>query len=227
MVPAPRLRFAALLALLACAVGSIALAGPTKPPVTKIVFRGISPQLSSDSFLAKPKTIYIAGDSYSRTEEEADPARAIHGVMVISEPNIWVINLFDWTGRHMVDPGPTFVVHHEILKRGAPKEFSNLEFGKEVDFFLAHNATSLGSRDLDQQRCEASEFKSNTYRIVLYTTAETHVPFQLEVYKDDKLDFAVRYIGYQTGLPFDASLFEPPSGITFIEDASKRLFRQD
>jgi hypothetical protein len=226
-LPAPRLRFCALLALLASTISSIALADSAKPPVTRIVFRAITPQLSPNSFAAKPKTIYIAGESYARTEEEPDPARGIHGLMVITEPDIWMINLLDRTGRHMVDPGPTFVVHHEILKRGAPKEFAQLEFGREVAFFLANKATSLGSRELDQQRCEASEFKSNIYRIVLYTIAGTHIPFQLEVYEDEKLDFTVRYVSYQTNLPFDASLFKPPSGITFTEDASKRLSRPD
>jgi outer membrane lipoprotein-sorting protein len=84
-----------------------------------------------------------------------------------------------------------------------------------------HKAVSLTSREIDHQRCEASQFKHEAYRIVLYTTSDTHIPFQLEIYKGGKLDVQVRYISYQTDLPFDASLFEPPSGITIIEEPPK------
>jgi hypothetical protein len=209
------LHFSIIAGLLLC---NTAFAGAAKPGVTKIVSRFISPQIPPDSFAAKPKTFYIAGDSYSRVEEEPDAANGIHGLIIISEPDSWMINLFDHTGRHIVDPGPTFIVHHNILGREAPKEFASFEFGKEITFMRTHKAASLASRVIDGSRCEGSEFKYDAYRIVLYTTSDTRVPFQLEVYKDGKLDFEVRYVSYQTHLPFDASLFKPPSGIT-IEEA--------
>jgi hypothetical protein len=202
-------------------LSQVALANSDKPPITKIVTRIVSPQTSRNSFAAKPKTLYIAGDSYSRSEEEPDPQQRIHGLIVVSEPDVWMINLFDHTGRHIVDPGPTFIVHHNILERDAPKEFASLEFGKEREFMQAHKAVVLASREIDRQRYESSEFKHERYRIVLYTTSDTHIPFQIEIHKDGKLDFAVRYISYQVNLPFDASLFKPPSGITITEEPRK------
>lgn len=198
-----------------------AFAGATGPSVTKIVSRLISPQIPPDSFAAKPKTVYIAGDSYARIEEEPDPAHGIHGLIVISEPDSWMINLLDHSGRHIVDPGPTFIVHHNILEREAPKEFASFEFGKEIAFMRTHKAVSLAPREIDHQRCEASQFKHEAYRIVLYSTSDTHIPFQLEIYKHGKLHFEVRYISYQTDLPFDASLFKPPSSITIMEEPHK------
>jgi hypothetical protein len=207
-----------VMGLLLC---QVALAESAKPPITKIVSRIVSPQIPPESFAAKPKTLYIASDTYSRSEEEPDPQQGIHGLIVVSEPDVWMINLFDHTGRHIIDPGPTFIVHHNILEREAPKEFATLEFGKEMEFMRAHKAVSLAPREVDHQQCEASEFKHETYRIVLYTTSDTHIPFQIEVHKDGKLDFAVRYISYQTNLPFDARLFKPPSGITITEEPHK------
>jgi hypothetical protein len=202
-------------------LSQVALAESDKPPITKIVTRIVSPQISPDSFAAKPKTLYIASDSYSRSEEEPDPQQRIHGLIVVNEPDVWMINLFDHTGRHIVDPGPTFIVHHNILGGDAPKEFASLEFGKEKEFMQTHKAIGLASREIDDQRCEASEFRHEMYRIVLYTASDTHIPFQIEIHKDGKLDFAFRYISYQVNLPFDAALFRPPSGIRITEEPRK------
>jgi hypothetical protein len=84
--------------------------GSNKPPVTRIVTRYLSPVIQPGSFGAKPKTLYIASDGYSRTEEEPDPEQGVHGLIIVSEPDVWMINLFDHTGRHIVDPGPTYNV---------------------------------------------------------------------------------------------------------------------
>src|SRR5438045_7621317 len=70
-----------------------AFAEPTKPKVIKIVSRFISSEIPPNSFAAKPKTIYIAGDSYSRVEEEPDREHGIHGLIIVSEPDSWMINL--------------------------------------------------------------------------------------------------------------------------------------
>ena len=99
----------------------------------------MGPEIQPGSFAAKPRTLYIAGNFFSRTEEEPDPEQRIHGLSIASEPNVWMIrNLFDHTGRHIVDPGPTYIVHHPILKKEAPGESDALEFGKEVAFFRAY-----------------------------------------------------------------------------------------
>jgi hypothetical protein len=121
-------RILILIGLLLC--NAAAFAGSTNPEVTRIVCRFVSPEIPPDSFGAKPRTIYIAGESYSRVEEELDSAHGIHGLIVISEPDSWMINLVDRSGRHIVDPGPTFIVHHRIMATDAPRELANLEFGK-------------------------------------------------------------------------------------------------
>src|SRR5215468_11065783 len=105
-------------------------AEPAAPPMTKIVARLISPLVPSDSFAAKPKTLYRAGDSYARIEMEADTARGVQELVVISEPDLWVINLLDRTVKHELDKGPTYLVHCPILPTDGPAEFSRLEFGR-------------------------------------------------------------------------------------------------
>ena len=42
-------------------------------------------------------------------------------------------------------------------------------------------------------------------------------PLQVEVTKNGKPDMAVEYLEYETGLPFDPTLFELPKGIKISE----------
>ncbi|HTE93949.1 MAG TPA: hypothetical protein VK678_10615, partial [Bradyrhizobium sp.] len=197
-------------------IGHLAAAEP-KPPMTRIEYRAISPKIPADSFAAKPKIQYIAGTTYSRTEEQPDPPERIHGLIICAEPDIWMVNLIPRTAQHIVDPGPTFITHHNILDRDAPKAFASLEFGKEIEFFRSHHATPLEAQSLDGQRCEVFEFKHESYRIVLFVRPDTHQPFHFDVFRDDKAFFSIRYLIYQTNLPFDPALFKPPAGITITE----------
>ncbi|QIF02390.1 hypothetical protein [Roseimicrobium sp. ORNL1] len=192
-------------------------AADSKPPLTRIEYRSISPKIQPDSFAAKPKILYIGGTTYSRMEEQADPLLGIHGLIVVAEPDIWMVNLIPRVAQHIVDPGPTFNTHHNILDRNAPEEFSTLEFGKEVEFFRSHQAASLTPQSLDGQRCDASEFRHADYRIVLFTRADTQKPFHLDVFRDDKPYFSIRYLTYERDLPFDPELFKPPTGVKIVE----------
>jgi len=204
-----------LLIFLACAA-QLPAAEP-KPLMTRIECRKISPKIPADSFGAKPTILYIAGTTYSRTEEQPDLPAGIHGLIVCAEPDIWMVNLIPRAAQHIVDPGPTFIIYHNILDRKAPKEFSSLEFGKEIEFFRSNHATPLEAQSLDGQRCEVSEFKHESYRIVIFVSADTHKPFHLDVFRDDKAFFSIRYLSYQTELPFEPALFKPPAGITITE----------
>lgn len=188
-----------------------------EPRMTKIEFRYLAPKMPADSFGAKPKIYYIAGNTYSRTEEQPDPPAGIHGLVICSEPDLWMINLIPRTAQHIVDPGPTFITHHNILGPDAPREFSSLEFSKEIEFFRDHHATKLATQTLDGQSCEVSEFTHEGYRIVLFVGADTHKPFHMDVFKDDKAFFSIRYLSYQTGLPFDPTLFKPPADVSITE----------
>lgn len=62
-----------------------------------------------------------------------------------------------------------------------------------------------------------SEYKEGPYRMMLFQRKDTHQPFLLEIFKDGESDFSIRYLNYQTGLPFDAALFTPPKDITITE----------
>ncbi len=132
-----------------------------------------------------------------------------------------MINLIPRTAQHIVDPGPTYVVHHNILDRDAPKAFATFEFGKEIEFFRSHHATPLKPRSLDGQRCEVSEFTHEKYRIVLFVRPDTQKPYHVDIFHNDEALFSIRYLRYETDLPFEPALFKPPAGLT-ISEAGKQ-----
>ncbi len=50
-----------------------------------------------------------------RIEEALDAANGIHGIVVVDEPKIWMANLYDKTGRLIIDPGPTYFAKAPIV----------------------------------------------------------------------------------------------------------------
>jgi len=197
-----------------------ARAGAAEPPMTKIVTRAIGPAIKSGSFAAKPKTIYLAGKKYARIEEESDIENKIHELVVINEPDTWLINLADNTARHAVDPGPTFNVHSPVFWTAKPegepdpaKEFKDLEFGSELQFFRQHAAQDIGMRQVEGKNCKALQLKTDSREVTLLLDPSSGKPYQVDIAKNGKLEGSIRYLEYKTDLPFQKSLFQPPKGV--------------
>jgi hypothetical protein len=61
-----------------------------------------------------------------------------------------MINLFDGTGRHLVDPGPTFNVHLPIFEEpGIKTKLNELEYGEELEFFTTNGARQSTGEIID------------------------------------------------------------------------------
>ena len=192
--------------------------------MTKIVLRRMSPGIPSDSSGTQSITLYRVSDKYSRIEEPPNPERGIHNLIISKEPDSWTINLLDKTARHSLDPGPTFSARTPIIwapkPNGQPdpdKEFQDLEFGNEVAFFRGHKARDIGLRKVEEKECDALAIKSGEREVILLIDPATDKPVQMDFIKDGKPDFSIRYLSYETDLPFDPSLFEPPPGLKITE----------
>lgn len=176
------------------------------------------------SFAAQPIVTYRAGNKYCRTEEAMDSTQGIHGLSIINEPNLWMINLADNTGRHIVDPGPTFNVQLPIFwhpKRegepDVPKVFEGLEFGKELQFFHAHHTGHAGVREIEGKSYHTLSFTQGATEATLSFDPKTDKPFEVAVTNNGKPELAIRYLAYQTDLPFQKSLFAPPQNVELTE----------
>lgn len=91
-----------------CCAGPAYAATCAPAKLVHLVTTDVTPGIPAGSFNAQPKSFYRIGSDKMRVDEALDLANGIHGVMVTAEPNIWMANLYDHTGKHVVDPGPTF-----------------------------------------------------------------------------------------------------------------------
>jgi hypothetical protein len=195
-----------------------------EPSITKIVMRLVGPAVKANAFAAKPKTLYRAGTKYARSEEQLDVENNIHALIIVNEPDTWMINLADGTARHIVDPGPTFKFHAPVFwvakrkgEEDPDKAFKELEFGNELQFFRQNAAQDAGARQVDGESCKALVLKKGTRKLTLLIDQRTEKPVQIDIERTGEANVSVRYLEYQTGLPFQRSLFEPPKGLKMTE----------
>jgi hypothetical protein len=192
------------------------------PPMTKIIIERLGQP--PGSFASKPTVMYRAGKRYSRTEEAMDSVEGIHALDIVNEPNAWMINLVDHTGRHLVDPGPTFDVHQPILEglrtkgeADPEKPFEGLEFGNELVFFRSHDARKAGARAIEGRSYPTLSLTRGPITVALTFDPKADKPMEVEETNDGKREVAIRYLAYETNLPFQKSLFEPPRDVLMTE----------
>jgi hypothetical protein len=108
-----------------------AFAAPCAPKsLVHIVVTDVDPSIPPTAFGAQPKSYYRLGSGKARTEEALDAANGIHELLVVNSPNVWMANLYDNTGTHIVDPNPPTITQMPVFSdfMASPK-FSTLEFG--------------------------------------------------------------------------------------------------
>jgi hypothetical protein len=196
------------------------MAAPRCAPerMVRIVTSEITPGIPPGAFALKPKTIYRQGNRYMRTEEELDSALGLHLLMIVSEPDIWFVNRVDKTGKHIVDPGPTFDVGAPIVGlEGAPPDFVALEFGCEADFVRKSAARTDGHRSIQGRAYSVHVLQEGGQRLEVLLDARG-APGEIGFYRDGKPLLVIRYDSYQRDLPLDPGLFARPEGFAYTEE---------
>jgi hypothetical protein len=92
---------------------------PTR--LLRIVTRVEGQGVETGTFAALPKTVFRLGSKYARVEEAPDTRNNIHQLIVVNEPDSWIVNVADRSGQHVVDEGPP-KVHLPLF---APTAFDN------------------------------------------------------------------------------------------------------
>lgn len=193
----------------------------------KLVVQRVGPGVKEGSRESQPITLYRGGDKYLRSEEPANPAEKVHLLKITREPDAWVINLMDQTAQHIVDPGPTFSARAPIFWLQKPsgdldidRELLGLEFGYEELFFRQNKPRDLGTRSIDGKESKASSIKIGAWEVTLFMDASTNKPVKIEAARDGKPEIGYRYISFETDLPFEPALFEPPAGLKISEQSA-------
>lgn len=191
-----------------------------EPTLTKIVVQMVTPSSVGEPIMDKPKTIYRGGDKYARVEEKVDPKAEDQRLIVTSEPDCWIINVNDKTGRHEVDHGPKFVTSAPIFwtSSGQPEQdFVDLQFGRELEFFSKDRALELKPRMVDGKKCKALSIKTGDHEAILLLNPKNGQPLQIDLINYGRRAVTAKYLSYETDLPFKAALFQPPNDIKMTE----------
>jgi hypothetical protein len=183
-----------------------------------IVTVDVTPGIPSASFAAQPKGLYRIGSDKVGMEEAPDPANGIHGLIVAAEPNIWMVNLYDNTGKHIVDPGPSFLAKAPVFgMSGLSSKLLGLEFGCEADFIAANAPAPVRSEQIGNSRFDVYRVDEGPDAVEILEQSGTSTPAFARYYHQGKLAAVLRYDLYATGLANDPDLFVPPSGVHYTE----------
>jgi hypothetical protein len=182
--------------------------------MTKLEVALEGPQVAAGSFAAKPKTMFRAGFRYCRVEEQADTENKIHGLMIINEPDFWMVNLWDKTARHGVDRGPSFHCKMPIFADDS-KEVSALEFGLEMDFFRSKAAARQEGAVLQGKQTTQYQVEIGGSKLALFTYGRPEHPLAVGRVRANGGEI-FWYSGYGE-VPFDGKLFAEPEGVKIQE----------
>ncbi len=193
---------------------STALSQEVPRTMTKISTRVVEPKPKPGSFSAQPTTYWRAGTKYARVAEAPDSQNHIHGLIIINEPDLWEINLFDKSGKHVVDPGPSFNVQLPIFEApsGVKTKLDELEFGRELEFFSRNNARRSTGDVISGRTSDRHEVTIGGSRLVLWTDIKSKKPVRVSLIQGMQTQ-TIEYLAYDDNLIFSLSLFQPPAGI--------------
>jgi hypothetical protein len=208
--------------LLAMSVAAPAAAACAPTGLVHIVTTETTPGLDPASFDAKPRSLYREGAKHSRLEEQQDDKNMVHGLAVISEPNIWMANLYDRTGRHIVDPNPAQTTQAQVFPddRISPK-ILDLEFGCEAAYVAANAPKVDRSETIDGVALDVHRVTDKTEAVEILTKPGVAAPSFARYYRSDKLVWAIRYDLYEVGAAPDADMFTAPKGVKYVETQIK------
>ena len=212
------LRWSAVCAALVCCATPAYAATCAPRTLVHIITVDVTPGVSAQAFTAQPKGLYRIGSDKMRIEEALDSANGIHGLIVIAEPNIWMVNLHDHTGKHIVDPGPTFFAKAPIF--GMPEvspKLSDLEFGCEAEFLTANAASAVRSEQIGNTEYTVYRVDDNSDAVEILEKTGSNTPAFARYYHQGKLASVFRYDLYATGLANNPDRFVPPSGVRYSE----------
>jgi hypothetical protein len=201
------LRILALL-LLSC----IALAArAADDKMLYVEYRLAGKQIQADSFDAQIKKVWRIGTRYLRFEDAPNPVTKIHGLIIVAEPDIWIIDRNTNQAQHTIDPGPNYKIRFPLLASESSEKLRQLEFGSELQFFRDNNATELPAQEIEGIKCKPLRLEIEGEEVTLYLKTDD-TPLQVTV-KSPDYEYTMRFIRYEPDRRPDKSLFQLPPGV--------------
>jgi hypothetical protein len=178
-------------------------------------YRVVSADLPDSSPEAQPRKIWLLGKEYLRFEDVPNPETKVHGLIIVNEPDIWIIDRNKGEGQHAIDPGPQYAIHFPIFSREQSAKLKRLEFRSERKFFQDNGAKELASQTVDGITCRLYRLELDDRELTLFLKPDNR-PLQIEL-QSDGVKYAVRFLRYDPDQKPDMTLFSVPPGIKIIE----------
>lgn len=201
---------------------------PCRPPsLVSMTFRNVTPGLQAMDPRAQPKTLWRKGAEFLRSLEQpvvstglqdAKAPMARQALVIVSEPDIWMIDTASQQARHSLDKGPVLEVRAPILPPGgAPREFLSLEYGCEAEFVAVRAPTPKATVRWGDVDAAIHTYVIGASSLAILMDDRTGKPLMITYVQDGRPKLIVRYDSYERGLPEPPGLFRPPAGVT-IQD---------
>ncbi len=116
------------------------------------------------------------------------------------------------------NPGPSFDVHIPIfhVSGEAKKNLDALEFGSELQFFTGNGAKQSPGEIINGKATDRYDATVSGSKLTLWTDAKSKKPVRVSLITGTQTQ-TIEYLAYEDNLPFDPSLFRPPTGIAMQE----------
>jgi hypothetical protein len=176
-----------------------------------VEYRLAGKQINADSFDAQPKKVWRIGTDYLRFEDAPNPLTKIHGIIIVAEPDIWVVDRNTNKAQHTVDPGPNYKVHFPLFASESSAKLRELEFGSELEYFRKNGAKELPAQEVDGFKCKLLRLEIEDRQVTLFFKTDD-TPFQVTV-KSPEYEYAMRFQRYESNRKPDKSLFQLPPGV--------------
>lgn len=176
-----------------------------------VEYRLTGKQVAADSFDAQMKKVWRIGREYLRFEDAPNPQTKIHGLIIVAEPDIWVVDRNTNQAQHTVDPGPNYKIHFPLFASETSAKLRGLEFGYELEYFHENDAKELPVQDVDGIKCKVLRIDIDDREVTLFLKTND-TPLQIAV-KSPEYEYAMRFLRYEPDRKPDKLLFQLPLGV--------------
>jgi len=176
-----------------------------------VEYRLVGKQIAEGSFDAQTKKVWRIGNNYLRFEDAPNPQTKVHGLIVVAEPDIWIVDRNMNQAQHTVDPGPNYKIHFPLFASETSEKLRELEFGRELEYFRQNDAKELPVQDVDGFRCKLLRLQIDDREVTLFLKTDD-TPLQIVV-KSPEFEYAMRFLRYEPDRRPDKSLFQLPPGM--------------
>lgn len=176
-----------------------------------VEYRLAGKQIAEGSFDAQTKKVWRIGSTYLRFEDASNPQTKVHGLIIVAEPDIWIIDRNTSQAQHTVDPGPNYKIHFPLFASETSEKLREIEFGQELEYFHENDAKELPPQDVDGIRCKLLRLEIDEREVTLFLKTND-TPLQIVV-KSPEYEYAMRFLRYEPDRKPDKLLFQLPPGV--------------